>query len=394
MRINHDIFFSNIRKELFDGSISNQSTVDTLSKLLMYWEVAHNLKPIEYLAYIIATAYHETGHTLYPNKERGSVEYFKRMYDINGTRPNVARMLGNVRPGDGSKFPGAGLVHITGRDNYRRQGNKLGIPLEDNPELALRPDIAIQILIDGMLDGDFTGKSLLNFTIDKNGLDTKNARLVVNGINRKTKEPDAWQEIDKIYHIIISILRQSITNEKPIDYDWRKGIIVNYENAVPGKQPDLELVKPIEDDTNMNDFNNQIRPPFPNQKPRQNLPQHNQPSQFPHNYNDGFYDMNNNRQIPQDVSYQPRVPQLTYQDYVEFMQYKQNMNSTKPFTQSSTMKTVIASMVALGVTYFGLDKFIPQEVAVEVVAGIATVSLTLIGWIRSTEKKPTVLRLK
>ena len=38
-------------------------------------------------------------------------------------------------------------MQLTGRDNYRRVGRQLGIDLENNPELAARPDVAAQVAL-------------------------------------------------------------------------------------------------------------------------------------------------------------------------------------------------------------------------------------------------------
>lgn len=53
--------------------------------------------------------------------------------------------LGNVNPGDGSRFIGRGLIQITGRDNYQRYGALVMEPLVRQPDLAATPVIAAEI---------------------------------------------------------------------------------------------------------------------------------------------------------------------------------------------------------------------------------------------------------
>lgn len=50
--------------------------------------------------------------------------------------------LGNVRPGDGARFKGRGLIQTTGRDNYNSTGRALGVDLLANPELLAEPILA------------------------------------------------------------------------------------------------------------------------------------------------------------------------------------------------------------------------------------------------------------
>jgi len=141
--------------------------------------------PLAWCAYALATAYHETAHTMQPIKEYGGPRYFTRMYDITGQRPNLARSMGNTTPGDGPKFCGRGYVQLTWRVNYIKAGLELGEPLESQPDLAMRPDIAARIMRQGMEKGWFTGKAFAHFL--SGAVDRKaylNSRRIINGLDK------------------------------------------------------------------------------------------------------------------------------------------------------------------------------------------------------------------
>lgn len=53
--------------------------------------------------------------------------------------------LGNDQPGDGVRFRGRGIIQLTGRDNYRRYGPRIGCDLEESPERAAEPSFALMI---------------------------------------------------------------------------------------------------------------------------------------------------------------------------------------------------------------------------------------------------------
>jgi hypothetical protein len=176
------LFYSDIRVALFQPALS-QGEVDGCNAIL----AAMQSEPIAHVAYALATAYHETAHTMQPITECGGPAYFTRMYDIKGSRPDVAKRLGNVRPGDGALYCGRGYVQLTGRTNYQNLGAKLGLPLEDHPELALRPDVAAKILRRGMDEGVFTGYGFDAFLPDTRPAGQTEfieARRIINGVDR------------------------------------------------------------------------------------------------------------------------------------------------------------------------------------------------------------------
>ncbi|MGL5446595.1 MAG: glycoside hydrolase family 19 protein [Rhabdaerophilum sp.] len=145
--------------------------------------------PAAWVAYALATTWHETAATMQPIHEHGNPAYFKRMYDPEGPRPHVARALGNTLPGDGVRFAGRGYVQLTGRTNYDRAAKATGYPLVGNPDLAMRPDIAAEILRAGMIEGWFTGRKFASALPGSpaSRAQFREARRIINGTDRAEK---------------------------------------------------------------------------------------------------------------------------------------------------------------------------------------------------------------
>lgn len=77
--------------------------------------------------------------------ERGAKKYFNK-YEPKFA-PGKAKLLGNVKSGDGERYKGRGYIQLTGRYNYKAAGEALNLPLEQNPDLAAQPDIAAKIAL-------------------------------------------------------------------------------------------------------------------------------------------------------------------------------------------------------------------------------------------------------
>lgn len=157
----------------------NQSQINGLEILLHNFQQGSVSNP-KWIAYMLATVWHETAFTFYPIDEYGSNEYFEKRY---GYQTKVGRNLGNLHPNDGAKYHGRGYVQLTGRYNYTKVGQLLQLDLTAEPDLVKHPKIAHQILTQGMIDGWFTGKRLKDY-ITINKVDYINARRIINGLDK------------------------------------------------------------------------------------------------------------------------------------------------------------------------------------------------------------------
>ncbi|HEY6508653.1 MAG TPA: hypothetical protein VIY56_11620 [Vicinamibacterales bacterium] len=181
MHIDHTAFFNGYRQAF--GRLT-QGQVTGIELLGRTMEVDTTLTHIGWAAYMLATVKHECADTWQPVVERGPRAYFDK-YET-GTRLGVR--LGNTQPGDGFRFRGRGYVQITGRANYARLTAQLGLgpdaDLEQDPDQALRPAIAYGIMSLGMRKGLFTGKKLSDYISKTGGTNYKEARRIINGLDR------------------------------------------------------------------------------------------------------------------------------------------------------------------------------------------------------------------
>jgi hypothetical protein len=120
------------------------------------------------LAYVLATTELETNYTFEPVREA----YYL------GDEAEAYRKKLRYYP-----WYGRGFVQLTWEDNYKKAGKRLGIDLTTNPDKAMDPEIAAEVLVVGMMEGWFTGKKLSDYiTLQRS--DFLNARRIVNGMDR------------------------------------------------------------------------------------------------------------------------------------------------------------------------------------------------------------------
>lgn len=176
------IFFDEARKRLKVKGFSEQQRAgfDLINKVAKTRAV-----PLVYLAYMLATTWHETAATMQPVMETqaDNVEQAIRRLE----KAFAAGQLTWVKTpywrkdADGKSWLGRGLVQLTHKKNYQKM--ELMIPgsrLVSDPNRAMLPDIAVEILIIGMTDGSFTGKALADY-LDGVTPDYRSARRIING---------------------------------------------------------------------------------------------------------------------------------------------------------------------------------------------------------------------
>lgn len=175
--MNRQQFFQEINQSLFCGKLNNRQQEGILLKLAAFekFEVTDD----RWRAYMLATSYYETARTMMPVEEwgRGNGKPYGRKIKLNGQPYTWPDQI----------YYGRGDVQLTWYENYERMGELMGLPLLEQPELALDPDISAQILVEGMIlgksnRGDFTGRSLEDY-FNTHRDDPFGARRIVNGLD-------------------------------------------------------------------------------------------------------------------------------------------------------------------------------------------------------------------
>lgn len=113
------------------------------AKLLTKVAQQAGIKGHELTQFLAQTAHESANFST--TKEFGDKNYFKK-YDIK-FNPTKAKELGNLRPGDGERYKGRGYIQLTGKYNYEKAGQALGLPLAQKPELVERPEVAAKVAV-------------------------------------------------------------------------------------------------------------------------------------------------------------------------------------------------------------------------------------------------------
>lgn len=170
--MNKKIFYDNIRDN-FTLTNTNVAGFDFILD-----EAEKRGIQLDYLAYILATTWHETAATMQPIREYGK---------------GKGRKYGKPTGKYNNVYYGRGYVQLTWDYNYEKAAKKLGVDFYRYPDKVMEPRYAVEILFVGMLEGWFTGKALKDYIDGLDEPDSEdlreftNARRIINGTDKQVK---------------------------------------------------------------------------------------------------------------------------------------------------------------------------------------------------------------
>ena len=158
--------FDYLRDKLFKGKLK-QTHVNNINAILLAVN-KYKITDLQQVAYIFATAYHETNATMEPVREAYWLSEAWRKKNLRYW-----------------PWYGRGHVQLTWQVNYERADQKLGLggKLIKNPDLAMQSTISAEILVLGSKEGWFTNKKLDDF-INLQKTDYEGARRIINGTDK------------------------------------------------------------------------------------------------------------------------------------------------------------------------------------------------------------------
>ncbi len=113
--------------------------------------------------------------------ESGELRYMEEI--ASGSAYEGRKDLGNTQPGDGKRYKGRGPIQLTGRANYQKYGDLLGLDLINNPTIAATKEVGFRIA------GQFWKLNGLNELADQQDFKqiTKRINGGYNGLDDRTK---------------------------------------------------------------------------------------------------------------------------------------------------------------------------------------------------------------
>lgn len=185
---------------------------DSLRQVLKWAKSDNRVNSVSDLAYLLGTAKAESDYSL----QRWEADYLCGKQGVPYSEKPCDRALSYYRSSSGKKnyynlgtdnkglpYFGRGLIQLTGKSNYKKYGDKIGVDLVSKGNLALEPknsyDIAVEYLTNkrgGMYSKN--GNNRNTFDLAKDG-DFTLARKSVNGgtkgLNEVNNTYNTWKDI-------------------------------------------------------------------------------------------------------------------------------------------------------------------------------------------------------
>jgi predicted chitinase len=201
MALDRKVFFDRVRKAPFSGSMT-LGQVEGMNAILDEWE-RQKLKDLRWLAYMMATAFHETATTMQPVIEtRQPKEATNPSVDTAIARLERAWAAGKMpwvktaywrKDAHGQSWLGRGLPQVTHEYNYARAEKETGIPFTRDPSLMLIMANAVPVMFSGMIKGWFTGRKLSDYFGGAKA-DSFNARRIINATQKAAVVADHYND--------------------------------------------------------------------------------------------------------------------------------------------------------------------------------------------------------
>lgn len=184
--MNRRFFFDTVRARLFHGRL-RAGQIEGMNAILDRFEESMPEGDDRWLAYMLATAFHETAETMQPVRETLAPNDTRAIALLDAAFA-AGRLKGVRTPywrvdTEGKSWLGRGFAQLTHRRNYAAMAKVTGIDLVAAPERAMEIDVAVTILFRGMIDGHFTGRKLADFFAGDRE-DWTGARRIINGTDR------------------------------------------------------------------------------------------------------------------------------------------------------------------------------------------------------------------
>src|SRR5262245_12775693 len=193
-----------------------------INKIMEIYEIDTPLRASAFLAQIA----HESAELKFMEELWGPTAQQKKYEPPS----DVATALGNTQPGDGFRYRGRGPIQITGRANYKKYSDLLGVDLVGNPDLAATPQYAFSTA------GLFWKSNGLNELADVQDFITITKRIN-GGLN-------GLAERQKYYEIAKNVLG----SEEPDDFAFSTPLAPSSESAAVDDSPVLprgqEFIEP------------------------------------------------------------------------------------------------------------------------------------------------------